>query len=331
MDSNTDIGQMIASSPAPEGEVNLCKAERINDFFENLPPEVRRLWPFDLTDEGYETAYISANYTEQHSFRSLKEKQTLELSGIFRNERELYVFDGCYTLEDEQLRFELRSLYKEKGLPQRRFAYLLMERQQRFLTAYDNSRPFDFYDKPSEIRLIAASGKDANGLPINGGQVWATLGMNFFSLNELQNCRLAFEKFAVEKVNVRFSRRDLNAFTKPCHFAVFDNGVRLSAGDGKEISLGKAFMLHYSWHARWQTNNPDAEEKRFAGIFNASDIPPAQRRHLAAKALNRRYRLTVERHYLKAVAAQKRHSLHCYQRLWRLKFNRFLHPTLQRV
>ena len=88
MDSNTDIGQMIASSPAPEGEVNLCKAERINDFFENLPPEVRRLWPFDLTDEGYETAYISANYTEQHSFRSLKEKQTLELSGIFRNERE---------------------------------------------------------------------------------------------------------------------------------------------------------------------------------------------------------------------------------------------------
>lgn len=32
MDSNTDIGQMIASSPAPEGEVNLCKAERINDF-----------------------------------------------------------------------------------------------------------------------------------------------------------------------------------------------------------------------------------------------------------------------------------------------------------
>ena len=41
MDSNTDIGQMIASSPAPEGEVNLCKAERINDFFENLPTEVR--------------------------------------------------------------------------------------------------------------------------------------------------------------------------------------------------------------------------------------------------------------------------------------------------
>ena len=236
MDSNTDIGQMIASSPAPEGEVNLCKAERINDFFENLPTEVRRLWPFDLTNEGYETAYISANYTEQHSFRSLKEKQTLELSGIFRNERELYVFDGCYTLEDEQLRFELRSLYKEKGLPQRRFAYLLMERQQRFLTAYDNSRPFDFYDKPSEIRLIAASGKDANGLPINGGQVWATLGMNFFSLTELQNCRSAFEKFAVEKANVRFSRRDLKAFTKPCHFAVFDNGVKLSVGGGKEIS-----------------------------------------------------------------------------------------------
>ena len=152
--------------------------------------------------------------------------------------------------------------------------------------------------------------------------------MNFFSPIELQNCRLAFEKFAVEKADIRFTRRDLKAFTKPCHFAVFDNGVRFLTGGGKEVSLGKAFMLNYSWHARWQTNNPDAEEKQFAGIFNASNIPLAQRGHLAAKALNRRYRLTVKKHYLKAVAAQKRQRLHYYQRLWRLKFNRFLHPVL---
>ncbi|MBE6454315.1 MAG: hypothetical protein E7017_05485 [Alphaproteobacteria bacterium] len=301
-----DIANIIYSSPAPNGEVNFCNPKTINSFFTDIPDDVLELWPFDFQKEGYNTAFTDVSYNLKTNYSVMQERQTLSIAGICYNKNELYVFDGDYILnEEQQLCFYFKSLYKEKGINQRGFANIFIQKQRNFLSAYDQQRGLSFGEKPSEIRLLAASGHDTSGLPVKGGYIWAFLGMDFYSPLELHKCRKAFTDFLSKNTNIKLSTKDLKYFTKPCHFSMFDAGIKIKLAQNKEVGLGNAFMHQYSWRARWRTNTPQAEEQKFEIAFNAPALTSQIRLSNAFKVLNYSYRMILKKYYLKRLINKK--------------------------
>ncbi len=301
-----DIAQLIYNSLVITNESVFCNPKTINSFFADIPDDVLKLWPFDFSKEGYNTAFTDVSYDLKTNYTTMQEKQTLSIAGICYNNNELYVFDGDYILnEEQQLCFYFKSLYKEKGINQRGFANIFIQKQRNFLSAYDKQRKMLLGEKPSEIILLAASGHDTSGLPIKGGYIWAFLGMDFYSPLELYKCRKAFADFLNKNANIKLSTTDLKYFTKPCHFSMFDNGIKLKTIQGKEIGIGNAFMHQYSWRARWRTNTPQAEEQKFEIAFNNPTLNSQLRLSKAFKTLNYHYRMILKKHYVKYLIQKK--------------------------
>lgn len=313
-----NIENQICNSPVKRENVKLCAPEKIKNFFEDVSDEVKKLWPLDFSDLGYKTAYMSATYRFETDFKTLTEMHILGLSGICYNDSELYVFEGNYTIDNnQQLCFDFKSLFKEKGLAQKGFANKFMEKQHKFLIAHDLSRQMTKGDLPSEIKLLAASGYDTAGIPIRGGQIWALQGMDFYNAIELYKCRKHFATFIQKNTGIKISDKDLDAFTKPCHFSMFDIGIKVKFNDSSTMSLGKAFMSQYSWRARWKTTNPKSEEKLFATAYHMQQKNAKQRKSNAFNKLNLKYRLTLKKYYYKYLAKQKWSSIKRINRLFR--------------
>lgn len=118
---------------------------------------------------------------------------------------------------------------------------------------------------------------------------------------------------------------DLKKFTKPCHFAAFGCGIGARDGEGRPVHLGKAFLLEQTWFGRWSTDKPDAEEKRYARLYNRPDILPSSRRRTAIAALGESYRKLLHKYYKRY--APKRRSvskMEVYRRFAQRQWNHLI-------
>lgn len=289
----------------------------INDFLSYLPLQTQELWPFDLCDQGLKTTMVCVSHRNEGGLGSCSlrfdETQILELEGIFHNDKELYTFHCAYFRNDARIKMKFYSFYKEKGSEKRNLAYYFLQKQQKFLQSYDQYKIKMPQDLPSGIYLEAASGEDEHNSKIIGGFIWADKGLEFYNPEELIETRKSFQKFAAIH-EISLSDKDLQKFLKPCHFAAFDTGHKISDRQGHKASLGKAFLLTHSWQGKWENRNPEAEEKRFAAIANETRLPAKRRQAEALSQLSRPYRMMLKKHCLHELAQQHRHSLKVYKR-----------------
>lgn len=298
------------------------------DFFCEFSDGALQNLPFDFEDQGLQTTFDKIDFVQKKKSKtSFDATRILNLEGRIHNDRELYVFDLSYVLNDSGIRLELKSLYKEHGLEQRNFAPIFLGQQQNFLEIFDRTRIKFFNDQPAQIILLAKSGTDDRGNKTNGGYVWANQGFDFDNKAELQRTRVEFKQFAAQR-GLIISDQDLQKFSKPCHFAAFDNGIK-TASENQELPLGKAFMAEHFWMAKWENKNPKAEEKRYAAAFNQPGLQAATRPQMALAELNQAYRNMQKKHQLHAKANDQRRELSTHQPLWQQKMQELGHYISQ--
>lgn len=145
-----------------------------------------------------------------------------------------------------------------------------------------------YKNEHSEIFVQARSAPKGK-IPVYGGYIWANQGFDFRDKSDLPRFRDRFKSF-LSAHGVEITDKDLKRFTKPCHFAAFGCGIQVADDNGNGVHLGKAFMLEQTWFGRWSTENPRAEEKRYAEAYNREGIPHASRRRQAVAVLNENYK-----------------------------------------
>ena len=282
----------------------------LTEFFSSVPQAVQERWPFDLSDKGYRTFYEQALIvSEQLGFVS-----RLHLRARITRGEETYAVSRKICFEDDKMVFVHDSLRREKGAAGANFAHLLMARTRDFLQAYDQTRKICYKNEHSEIFVQARSAPKGK-IPVYGGYIWANQGFDFRDKSDLPRFRDRFRSF-LSAHGVKITDKDLKRFTRPCHFAAFGCGIQVADDNGHGVHLGKAFMLEQTWFGRWSTENPRAEEKRYAEAYNREGIPHASRRRQAVAVLNENYK-NILRKFYKQYAPKRRilPRIKVYQRL----------------
>lgn len=263
----------------------------LTEFFSSVPHAVQERWPFDLSDKGYRTFYEQALVvSEQLGFVS-----KLHLRARITKGEETYAVSRKIYFEDDKMVFFHDSLRREKGVAGTSFAHLLMTRTRDFLQTYDQTRKIRCKNEHSEIFVQARSAPKGK-IPVYGGYIWANQGFDFYYENDLSYFRGKFKSFLFAH-GVEITDKDLKRFTKPCHFAAFGCGIQVADDNGNGVHLGKAFMLKQTWFGHWSTENPRAEEKRYAEAYNREGIPHALRRRAAVAVLNENYKNILRKFY----------------------------------
>lgn len=275
------------------------------EFFSAVPEEARSLWPYDFSAEGYKTSYFGAQlFSEQLGF-----DRKLDLRFSIAAPQEKYTARVVLSFDDEQLQIRQESLVRDEGTAGGNFAGLFLQKQREFLNKYDSLRRINRNNPPSELLIHADS--DA-GRQTCGGYVWANQGFDFAGVSELLAARNEFRRFAGDR-GVDLGEKDLRFFTKPCHFSAFNCGVVVRDKAGRKAGLGKAFMMEHSWFGVWKTANPDAEEKKFADIYNREKLSP-ERRFGPLSALNSAYLRMVRRLTEKYAREKGEHSFSAFKK-----------------
>lgn len=287
-----DLGKFIYHKTAQSQQI--ASAEAINTFFEDLFPVARKKWPFDFHKEGYETTYERLDIlADDDNFSS-----TLVLQLMVTNAHEQFLLKSKITMEFEKVCLILEDVCRIKGWKSTNFGHILHQKMEEFITAQDKARGKNF--DASEILLKAVSARDENDTEIRGGYVWANHGFDFASVTDLEYVLTDFKSFTSSH-GVVIEEKDLELFTKPCHFAAFNCGLSICSILGRSTYLGKAFLLQCTWSGRLTPtpkNAEKAEEKRYAEAYN-SELPIGRRRRLAIETLSSAYRNMVKKYYKK--------------------------------
>ena len=319
MSEGLQIGEHIYNNIPCGSRKDFSSFKDLEELFSSIPAEVQKLWPLDLSDMGYKTRYEQAQISsEQMGF-----VQNILLKAQVFNAEENYILKLKLSFEDDKLKLTHESMLQKKGLSGNNFANTIMKQSQKFLTAYDKTRTGLKKDDVSEIVLQARSAAKARPA-LRGGYVWANQGFDFATKTEQLSMRRAFKKF-LSAYGVNMSDKDLNRFTKPCHFAAFGCGVPAEDAAGHKLHLGKAFMLEQSWQAKWTTAQPQAEEKRYALAYNQKGILPTSRRRKAIAKLSKTYHAILRKYYEHYARKRSQVStLGAYKRLMMQKFKQLV-------
>ena len=319
MGENLTISEHIYNNTLFGDKCEFSGFGALTEFFSAVPEDVQKQWPFDFSDKGYRTSYEQALIvSEQMGF-----VRRLHLRAQIANAEESFFVSRKIWFDDGRLIFVHDSLCREKGAGGTNFAGLLMTRTQDFLRSYDKTRKIRYKNEHSEI-LVQARSIPKGKMPVFGGYIWANQGFDFQNKSDLPRFRSIFKQF-LAGYGVSMDAGDLKKFTKPCHFAAFGCGIGARDGEGRPVHLGKAFLLEQTWFGRWSTDKPDAEEKRYARLYNRPDILPSSRRRTAIAALGESYRKLLHKYYKRY--APKRRSvskMEVYRRFAQRQWNHLI-------
>lgn len=323
MSDSQKISEHIYSHTLFGDNCRFSSFNALNEFFESVPEDVQNKWPYNFEENGYKSNYeVAEIVSEQLGFDS-----SLEIIANVADDSDGFILNSNLKFEDDKLIVNLKSMYQNIGDKGKNFSSLALGKHLEFVTAYDQSRKKLKPSEHSEIIIFADSSQSNKDIKTVGGYVWANRGFDFQSKSELAFARSSFLVFAKNQ-GVEIDENDLKLFTKPCHFAAFGCGVGVKAENGQMLHLGKAFMLQHSWHGKWRTDKPQAEEKRYAEAYIHCPEPQKRRRQAVAQ-LNSRYQSMLKKYYRKYQGQQKSHSISAYTRLASIKLSKLLH-TLHR-
>lgn len=302
-----DIAQSIYASAKPSSGCKLLGAGQIAEYFQEISPAVQEKWPFDFSELGFETEYLSVNRETMQAGAI----PNINIKSLIKNSNESYVFNSTWQVYDGQISLSLDELRRLKSSSNhtRHFAGHLLKKMQSFLIAQDKvcleelpSCAKNCFD-PSIITLTATSNnsKTTN----SGGLVVASLGLDFANRDELLQTRRAFKLYA-QNQGVEIATKDMELFTKPCHFLAFDCGLTIKDKNEHSTTLGKAFLILHSWDGIWKNEHPQAEEKRYANAYFHDEPNPSEQ-------LNSSYRKMLKRYQNKYGTLQKKKRLSSYK------------------
>lgn len=257
----------------------------MNAFFKQISCTEEQ-WPLKAEECRYRQAVLSS---DPFGF-----DQVLEVAVDFMTDgQEIFCGEKWITDGGDSLEIEIESVYKRTDGPSHNFLYNLIKKHREFLENFDlkHKRDNRIFRPSSCIKLQAHSGV-SNGIATRGGYVWATLGFDFVSDNELENMRFGFRGFCL-KYGVDIHPSDLKLFTKPCHFAAFQCGVKV-----ENKHLGKAFLMQQGWFGKMDmTQNGNlSEEWRYAETYHENKSKPDYGQ-LAFNVLNDKYKKMVRKYY----------------------------------
>lgn len=321
MSDGQKINEHIYSHTLFGDNCRFSSFKALDEFFESVPEEVQNKWPYNFEENGYACDYEVAEIISEQ----LGYDRSLELVVNVHNETDGFILHRNIRFDDDRMVVSLKSIYQNKGEKGHNFSAISLARQQEFLTAYDNSRKPRQKADYSELLIQAASYHSKEGVRTIGGYVWANCGFDFRDKEELEATRRAFRDFT-ESYGVCIEKKDLKIFTKPCHFAAFGCGIPVKNAEGREVHLGKAFMLQHSWYGRWSTAVPRAEEKRYAEAYAHCRVP-GQRRRQAVEQLSSAYKEMLKKYYNTYGEKRKSHTLSAYTRLAGMKLSKLMHAV----
>ncbi|MGN0913685.1 MAG: hypothetical protein ACI4OW_02185 [Alphaproteobacteria bacterium] len=316
--NSVNLGDIIAEAFCGKGKTP--NAEKINEFFEEMFPAAREKWPFNFEKEGYTVKYDKAEFL----YTQCGLVKNLDLTINVGNEKEGFVISTLMTLDDEVLNIKIDSLCRTRGTKNSNFGNMVISKMKQFIDAQDKSRGKIF--EASRILLDAASGLDKNNINVYGGYIWAYNGLDFANEQELSSTRQRFREFA-KKSGVEFSTKDLSLFRKPCHFAAFDCGIKISLPSGKNAALGKAFLLSHSWLGKLVASPKKSEcpeEQRYAEAFNNPDFSVPKRRRMALEVLSSSYRNMLKKFRRKYSEIKKISKTETYLKIAKMKLAKML-------
>jgi len=253
-------------------------------------------WPFCFDGDEVQPVYQKARV---HPDR-FGDGQSLELEVRLKlPQNELLVAENL-AYGDERLQMDLASFYCLSGHGKSGFfVQELLEKQRSFMADYQKRRRAQGESTEALFSVHASSGI-VDHCETNGGLTWALHGFDFADKKELESARERFKDFAARN-GVSFKNNDLKLFTKPCHFAAFQCGVKNNG-----LNLGRAFLLKYSWFGKMviDPNKPVGEEVRYARSYYNPDV---EDRHTAAlKELNKPYLRMMNAYYKKYAQKPKK-------------------------
>ena len=313
-----NIGKLIYDGAVDKEAIS--SPEFINEFFEDLLPPAKEAWPFDFSKEGYVVAYTSANF----KFEQCGMLKCFETIVEISNEKEKFIMQSSISLDCEVINLTLETVYRIKGNKSNNFGNIVLSKFKKFIDLQDKARGKN--PEASKILIHAASDKDKNGVELYGGYIWANQGMDFLDNKELEYTRTHFKSFAA-KQGVEISDKDLSLFTKPCHFAAFNCGVRVKNKFGKDNSLGKAFLYLHSWQghmAATPQKSEKPEEQRYSEAYNNPDFSLSSRKRMALSQLSIPYRKMLKKYRNIYATTQKVSSVKLYARATKMQISKML-------
>lgn len=323
MDRTNDIGRYLHANLAPDCRRGSVSDDRVNELLEDLAPQALEVWPFDFSADGYTTTYqkLETGYNQGEDFAGdistlIAGQKRLTIAAEIANQDQKMFFRASLSMCDEQVTVKLENLYRLEGNSRSNFGNLMIKNFTRFIEAQDQSRPKrEAKSLPSELLVSATSNSDKSNIASCGGYVWAIQGFDFADNQELEAVRQHFKSFAASH-KVEMTDIALACFTKPCHFAFFDCGIRVEDKYGLPATLGKAFMLiHENWNGRLTPPREQKEERCFAAVYN--DRSDTDYRKKAFQKLNPAYR-RICRFYQKRYAPRNKEKTSVVQNLSRI-------------
>ena len=260
--SKVSIGEIIAKNNCSQTIENSIM---IDDFFSHLSEEAKQKWPFDFSNEGYQTTYQQAVFVPPKD--SLRDPgDGIKISAIISNDYESFFMENGFYFYDDQLTIDLRHLYRVGFGRPSNFALTAVNKVKDFMEAYDLNRPYGRVD-PSKLEIYAVSNNDKSNIAALGGYVWANMGFKFKDEETCRNLQQRFKAFA-QHHNIDISLQDLKYFTQPCHFSAFDCGIKIADKFGNHSSLGKVFMLFESWKGVIYSGDNKSEAFLYSQKYN---------------------------------------------------------------
>ncbi len=251
-------------------------------------------WPFSFAGKNmrlmYQKASVQPDRFGDGQSLELEVKITLPQTELIVAEKMAY---GYERLQVELVSFYCLSGHGKSGF----FVHELLEKHRDFIAQCQKRRQAQGELTEALFSINASSGVVNNHMT-NGGLTWALHGFDFADKKELEMARERFRDFAARN---GVCLKNMKHFTKPCHFAVFQCGVK---ADG--LNLGRAFLLQHSWLGKMviDPNKSVGEEVRYARSYYN---PLAEDRHMSAlKELNKPYLKMMNAYYKKYARKPKK-------------------------
>ncbi len=272
----------------PRTECDISDRAALEDFFAALPPvcDDEDCWPLSqVRDKGMVSYHAATVHDDKFGMKCYLEcSAEIKTPEAVCQVGEMWEYDG-------DLRIEIGSVLKKSGKSCGKILYELIKSHRAFMKIFE--RETQKTDNPAKaaLTLYAHSGQYED-IVTSGGYVWALQGFDFSNEDELKNTRYFF-KYYMANLGIDIKDKDLELFTKPCHFAVFQCGKKVNGHH-----LGKDFLLGRSWQGimRVPERGRDPEEYRFAKAYyeNKSDKHNLQ---AAAEKLNPKFLRMMKKYY----------------------------------
>lgn len=311
------ISDYIFDTPIiPKARLFSSEAE-IDTFFSVLPSKAINSWPLDLSDKKLHTKYLSARVVNSNWKIDPYFIVQAEISDDYNK---AIVEEQISFGPDDNLIVKINSLYSpvsDNNHAKMTIAHTLSEKNFDFILNYDKAiKPA----QPSYIKIHASSELTKQNIRTNGGYVWANNGFDFADKNDLKSMRKIFKSF-LSKHGVSISDKQLQLFTKPCHFAAYGCGI-LAEVNNKKCYLGKAFLLQTSWMGILKSSAKNSIERKYSQAYYGEKIH-ALRRKKAIQKLSKKYREFLKHSYKKALLTKVSQRFKAYKRLLAIKLSKF--------